>query len=64
VRREQQGKAYFADLQARVDNLIRSINPPPEAESQVIYVAEDQGTPRLGHEDFNADLMKRALPWW
>ena len=31
-------------------------NPPP-VEPQIIYIEAEQGTPRLGHTDFDPPLM-------
>jgi hypothetical protein len=33
-------------------------NPPPPVEPQIIYIEAEQGTPRLGHTDFDP-LLRR-----
>jgi hypothetical protein len=38
-------------------------NPPPPVEPQIIYIEAEQGTPRLGHTDFDPLLMARPLRW-
>jgi hypothetical protein len=60
---ERRRADHFQSLQRIVDGLVRATNPPPEAESQVIYVAEDQGSPRLGDPNFRPDLMTTAIRW-
>lgn len=39
-------------------------NPPPPVEPQIIYIEAEQGTPRLGHTDFDPLLMAQPLRWW
>jgi hypothetical protein len=63
VRAAQQRAAYFDDLQAHVDQLIRTSAPALEPEPQVVYVSEEEGTGRLGYSDFNPKLMANALRW-
>jgi hypothetical protein len=39
-------------------------NPPPPVEPQIICIEAEQGTPRLGHTDFDPLLMAQPLRWW
>ena len=44
-----------------------SANPPPPVEPQIIYIEAEQGTPRLGHTEFDPLLMAqpgRLSPAW
>jgi hypothetical protein len=62
VRREQQREAHFRKLQQIADHLVRATNPPPPTEEPDVS-ADEEGTPRLGHPDFNPALMTSAVRW-
>jgi hypothetical protein len=62
AQREQQREAYFQDLQRMVDDLTRTVNPPPPVEQP--YMPPSEGTGRLGFSDFNPALMAQPLSWW
>ena len=40
-----------------------SANPPPLVEPQIIYIEAEQGTPRLGHTEFDPLLMAQPGPY-
>lgn len=63
VRAARQRENFFADLQQHVDRMVAAANPAPETEPQVVYIQEEQGSPRLGDQSFDPKLATTALRW-
>jgi hypothetical protein len=43
--------------------MVAAANPAPETEPQVVYIQEEQGSPRLGDQSFDPKLATTALRW-
>jgi primosomal protein N' len=67
VERAVQNAEVQRQRQALIDDLERSINPPPpapELEPKVVVISEnDFGSSHLGDSDFNPELLKRPGAW-
>ncbi len=62
---QAQQQQRYANARLILEDLERSVNPPPEPEPQVVYVPEEEwGSPRLGSSDFNPKLFSKPLRWW